>query len=159
MTVAQPAQVPLNPLPRGLMTRLLAALFMGIFGGLGIVFGIELYLVRSFTSGEHIERKLGSPRYVKFTICLTPAASALSYIAWGTSVPYFSGRRLIRNDMARSQVIRFSRAKLLPSSAARSSAVYILPVNNAESTCPLASVSAAVMGHCEGAKHSKQSPH
>jgi len=61
VTVAQPAQVPLNPLPRGLMTRLLAALFMGIFGGLGVVFGIELYLVRSFTTGEHIERKLGIP--------------------------------------------------------------------------------------------------
>ena len=30
-------------------------------GGLGIVFGIELYIVRSFTTGEHIERKLGIP--------------------------------------------------------------------------------------------------
>jgi uncharacterized protein involved in exopolysaccharide biosynthesis len=61
VTVVQPAQIPLSPLPRGLLTRFLAALLIGIFGGLGVVFGIELYLVRSFTTGEHIERKLGIP--------------------------------------------------------------------------------------------------
>jgi succinoglycan biosynthesis transport protein ExoP len=61
VTVAQPAQIPLQPLPRGLMTRLFAALVMGIFGGLGVAFGIEFYLNRSFTTGEDIERKLGIP--------------------------------------------------------------------------------------------------
>ena len=61
VTVAQPAQFPLKPMPRGLMTRLFAALVMGIFGGLGVAFGIEFYLNRSFTTGEDIERKLGIP--------------------------------------------------------------------------------------------------
>ena len=59
VTVAQPAQIPLNPLPRGLVTRFLAALVIGIFGGMGIAFGIEFYLNRAFTTGEDIERKLG----------------------------------------------------------------------------------------------------
>ncbi len=61
VTVAQPAQIPLEPMPRGLMTRLLAALVMGIFGGLGVAFGTEFYLNHSFTTGEDIERKLGIP--------------------------------------------------------------------------------------------------
>jgi uncharacterized protein involved in exopolysaccharide biosynthesis len=61
VSVAQPAQIPLSPLPRGLMTRFFAALAVGIFGGLGVVFGIEFYLNRSFTTGEDIERKLGIP--------------------------------------------------------------------------------------------------
>ena len=61
VTVAQPAQFPLKPMPRDLMTRLFAALVMGIFGGLGVAFGIEFYLNRSFTTGEDIERKLGIP--------------------------------------------------------------------------------------------------
>ena len=43
------------------MTRLFAALVIGIFGGLGVAFGIEFYLNRSFTTGEDIERKLGIP--------------------------------------------------------------------------------------------------
>ena len=61
VTVAQPAQFPLKPMPRGLMTRLFAALVMGISGGLGVAFGIEFYLNRSFTTGDDIERKLGIP--------------------------------------------------------------------------------------------------
>jgi len=61
VTVAQPAQIPLNPMPRGLMTRFFAALVLGIFGGMGIAFGIEFYLNRAFTTGEDIERKLGIP--------------------------------------------------------------------------------------------------
>jgi len=61
VTVAQPAQVPLNPLPRGLMTRFFAAFVIGIFGGMGIAFGIEFYVNRAFTTGEDIERKLGIP--------------------------------------------------------------------------------------------------
>jgi capsular polysaccharide biosynthesis protein len=61
VTIAQPAQLPLKPTPRGLKMRLLMALFVGILGGVGLSFGIEMYLDRSFTTGEDIERQLGIP--------------------------------------------------------------------------------------------------
>ena len=61
VTVAQPAQVPLKPKPRGLMIRLIMAVLVGILGGVGFAFGLEMYLDRSFTTGEDIERQLGIP--------------------------------------------------------------------------------------------------
>jgi uncharacterized protein involved in exopolysaccharide biosynthesis len=59
VTVAQPAQEPLKPKPRGLKTRLLMALFVGFLGGVGTAFALEILLDRSFTTGQDIERQLG----------------------------------------------------------------------------------------------------
>jgi uncharacterized protein involved in exopolysaccharide biosynthesis len=61
VTVAQPAQIPLRPVPRQLAMKLLLSLLIGILGGVGIAFGLENYVGRSFTTGEDIERKLGIP--------------------------------------------------------------------------------------------------
>ena len=61
VTVAQPAQTPLKPKPRGLMMRLMMAVVVGILGGVGFVFGMDMYLDRSLTTGEDIERQLGIP--------------------------------------------------------------------------------------------------
>jgi len=61
VTVVQPAQIPLKPLPRGLAVKFLMALAAGVVGGLLLVFGLETYLDRSFTTGEEIERKLVIP--------------------------------------------------------------------------------------------------
>jgi uncharacterized protein involved in exopolysaccharide biosynthesis len=61
VTVAQPAQLPLKPIPRGLMTRFIMALLVGVVGGIGFAFGLEMYLDRSFTTGEDVERQLGIP--------------------------------------------------------------------------------------------------
>jgi len=59
VTIAQPAQKPLRPLPRGLMTRTLAGLFFGVVGGLGLAFIKEFHLNRSFITGDDIERRMG----------------------------------------------------------------------------------------------------
>jgi succinoglycan biosynthesis transport protein ExoP len=61
VTVAQPAQMPLKPVSRGLVMKFLLAMIVGVLGGLGLAFGLENYLDRSFTTGEDIERKLGVP--------------------------------------------------------------------------------------------------
>ena len=61
VTVAQPAQMPLMPEPRGLALKLLLSLLIGILGGVGLAFGLEMFVDRSFTTGEDIERKLGIP--------------------------------------------------------------------------------------------------
>jgi len=61
VTVAQPAQIPLRPVPRQLVLKLFLALLIGILGGVGFAFGLESYVDRSFTTGEEIERKLGIP--------------------------------------------------------------------------------------------------
>ena len=61
VTIAQPARMPLRPVPRGLIQRLLAALVVGVLGGCGIAFFLEQFLVRSFTTAEDIERVLGIP--------------------------------------------------------------------------------------------------
>lgn len=61
VTVAQPAQLPLKPKPRGLMMRLIMAVLVGILGAVGFAFGLEMYLDRSFTTGEDVERQLGIP--------------------------------------------------------------------------------------------------
>jgi uncharacterized protein involved in exopolysaccharide biosynthesis len=59
VTIAQPAQTPLKPEPRGLRTKAVLALLIGLLGGVGIAFTLEQYVVRSFTTGEDIERRLG----------------------------------------------------------------------------------------------------
>jgi capsular polysaccharide biosynthesis protein len=61
VTVAQPARMPLRPVPRDLFKRFLAAMVAGVLGGFGIVFSLEQFLFRSFTTGDEIERKLGIP--------------------------------------------------------------------------------------------------
>lgn len=61
VTVAQPAQIPLKPLPRGLMTKLMMAVLVGVLGGVGCAFGLEMYIDRRFTTGQDIERQLGIP--------------------------------------------------------------------------------------------------
>jgi uncharacterized protein involved in exopolysaccharide biosynthesis len=61
VTVAQPAQKPLAPEPRGLLMRLVFALFVGVLGGVSIAIATERYLVRSFTTGEELERRLDIP--------------------------------------------------------------------------------------------------
>jgi uncharacterized protein involved in exopolysaccharide biosynthesis len=59
VTVAQPAEMPLEPVPRGLLMKMVIAILIGVVGGVGIAFALEQYLVRSFTTGEEIERRLG----------------------------------------------------------------------------------------------------
>lgn len=59
VAVAQPAQVPLRPVPRNLITKFFLAIAMGVLSGFGVAFGLEIYLDRSFTTGEELERKLG----------------------------------------------------------------------------------------------------
>jgi uncharacterized protein involved in exopolysaccharide biosynthesis len=61
VTIAQPAQIPLMPVPRALTLRFLLSILLGVLGGAGLAFGLEIYLNRSFTTGEDIERKLGIP--------------------------------------------------------------------------------------------------
>jgi uncharacterized protein involved in exopolysaccharide biosynthesis len=61
VTVAQPAQKPLRPVRRGLLMKMVLGLLVGLMGGIGIAFGLEQFLDRSFTTGEDIERRLGIP--------------------------------------------------------------------------------------------------
>jgi uncharacterized protein involved in exopolysaccharide biosynthesis len=61
VTIAQPAQIPLMPVSRGLAMKLVLSMLLGVLGGAGLAFGLETYLNRSFTTGEEIERKLGIP--------------------------------------------------------------------------------------------------
>jgi succinoglycan biosynthesis transport protein ExoP len=61
VTIAQPAQIPLKPVPRGLLLKLFLSVFIGVLGGVGLAFGFENFLDRSFTTAEEIERKLGIP--------------------------------------------------------------------------------------------------
>jgi len=59
VTIAQPAQRPLTPVGRGLKMVVVLAFLCGLLGGLGAAFGTELYLDRSFTTGEEMERRIG----------------------------------------------------------------------------------------------------
>ncbi len=59
VTVAQPAQLPLEPVPRGLLMKMVLAMIIGVLGGIGIAFAVEQYVDRSFTTGEEIERRVG----------------------------------------------------------------------------------------------------
>jgi uncharacterized protein involved in exopolysaccharide biosynthesis len=61
VTVAQPAQLPLKPVSRGLVLKSFLALVIAIVGGVGLAFVLEIYLDRSFTTGEDVERSLGIP--------------------------------------------------------------------------------------------------
>jgi uncharacterized protein involved in exopolysaccharide biosynthesis len=61
VTVAQPAELPLEPKSKGLVLKLILAVLIGIMAGVGLAFGLENTLDRSFTTGEDIERKLGIP--------------------------------------------------------------------------------------------------
>jgi len=59
VSVAQPAQKPLRPIPRNLRLSAVLALLVGIAGGLGLAFGTEYYLDHTLTTGEEMERRLG----------------------------------------------------------------------------------------------------
>jgi uncharacterized protein involved in exopolysaccharide biosynthesis len=59
VTIAQPAERPLVPIGRGIKTTAVIGLLSGLLGGLCLAFGIELYLDRSFTTGEDMERRIG----------------------------------------------------------------------------------------------------
>ena len=61
VTVAQPAQMPLSPEPRNLLLKIYVSLFVGLLGGVGLAFGLETYVVRSFSNPVDIERRLGIP--------------------------------------------------------------------------------------------------
>ena len=61
VTIAQPAQMPLRPVRRGLLMKMVLALMIGVLGGFGIAFTLEQFFNRSFTTGEDIERRLGIP--------------------------------------------------------------------------------------------------
>ena len=59
VTIAQPAQMPLNPEPRGLVPRLFLSVFLSLLGGVGWAFVQETVLDRSFTTAEDVEKRLG----------------------------------------------------------------------------------------------------
>jgi len=61
VTVAQPAQMPLKAEPRGLALKLFLSIFLGLLGGVGLAFGLDTFLDRSFTTAENLERRLGIP--------------------------------------------------------------------------------------------------
>lgn len=61
VTIAQPARMPLRPVPRGLLKRLVGALAVGVLGGFGLAFSLEQVVFRSFTTGDELTRKLGIP--------------------------------------------------------------------------------------------------
>lgn len=61
VTIAQPAQRPLQPEGVGAGTVILLGLLGGILGGLGLAFTTEFYLDHSFTTGDEMERRLGMP--------------------------------------------------------------------------------------------------
>jgi uncharacterized protein involved in exopolysaccharide biosynthesis len=61
VTIAQPAQRPIQPEGRGTRSILLLAIGVGILGGIGFAFATELYLDHSFTTGHEMERRLGIP--------------------------------------------------------------------------------------------------
>ncbi len=61
VTVAQPAQMPLSPQPRGLLVKFYISFFLGLLGGIGLAFGIENFFDRTFGAPGDIERHLGIP--------------------------------------------------------------------------------------------------
>jgi len=61
VTIAQPAQMPFNPEPRGLLPKLFLSVFLGLLGGVGLAFVQELVVDRSFTTAEDVEKRLGIP--------------------------------------------------------------------------------------------------
>jgi uncharacterized protein involved in exopolysaccharide biosynthesis len=61
VTVAQPAQMPLRSEPRKMARNLFLSVFIGLVGGVGLAFGKEMFLDRSFTTAEDLEKRLGIP--------------------------------------------------------------------------------------------------
>jgi uncharacterized protein involved in exopolysaccharide biosynthesis len=59
VTVAQPAQLPLKPEPRGLAMKMILSVILGLLGGGALAFGLETFLDRSFTTAEDLEKRLG----------------------------------------------------------------------------------------------------
>jgi uncharacterized protein involved in exopolysaccharide biosynthesis len=59
VTVAQPAQRPLQAESRGLLSKLVLSAFLGLLGGIGLAFAVEFYIDKSFTTGRDMERALG----------------------------------------------------------------------------------------------------
>ncbi len=64
VTIAQPAQRPLEPVAPRKTLNLLLGLILGITGGLGLAFASEFYFDRTFTTAGAIERRLGIPHVV-----------------------------------------------------------------------------------------------
>jgi uncharacterized protein involved in exopolysaccharide biosynthesis len=61
VSIAQPAERPIEPVSRNLKMRGLAALFLGVSGGFGLAFVRERYISHTMTNGEDVERLLGIP--------------------------------------------------------------------------------------------------
>jgi succinoglycan biosynthesis transport protein ExoP len=61
VSIAQPAQMPLAPEPRGIALRFVLSVFLGLLGGVGLAFVQEMFLDRSFTTAEDLEKRLGIP--------------------------------------------------------------------------------------------------
>ncbi len=61
VTIAQPAQRPLQPDNASALFIALIGLLGGVGGGLGLAFTTEFYLDHSFTTGPEMERRLGIP--------------------------------------------------------------------------------------------------
>ena len=60
VSIAQPAAKPLKPVAPKKTLNMILAVFLGVFGGLGLAFLTE-YFDHTFTTGEDIERRLGIP--------------------------------------------------------------------------------------------------
>jgi succinoglycan biosynthesis transport protein ExoP len=61
VTVAQPAQMPRAPEPRGLSSKMLLSVLFGLLGGVVLAFVLDTILDRSFTTAEDVEKRLGIP--------------------------------------------------------------------------------------------------
>jgi uncharacterized protein involved in exopolysaccharide biosynthesis len=59
VTIAQPAQRPLQAESRGLLSKVVLSAFLGLLGGMGLAFAVEFYIDKSFTTGRDMERALG----------------------------------------------------------------------------------------------------
>ncbi|MEM7350755.1 MAG: Wzz/FepE/Etk N-terminal domain-containing protein [Acidobacteriota bacterium] len=93
VTIAQPAQRPLEPVAPRKAMNLLFGLVLGLVGGLGLAFAAETYFDRTFTTGRAIERRLGIQHVVSIPEqTLAPAGQAPPHRAARDA----SGRRVLR---------------------------------------------------------------
>ncbi len=59
VSIAEPAQRPLQPVGRGVMSILSIGLLGGLVSGVLLAFAFDMYIDKSFTTGRDVERSLG----------------------------------------------------------------------------------------------------